>query len=102
MLGLSQRRVAATRMNERSSRAHALLTLTLEQPDAASESAPPLVSRLILADLGGSEKVDKSGANAGLVAPGAANWHEYYASRERLVEGVCCAPLQVKGRRESP
>ena len=92
--GLSQRRVAATRMNERSSRAHALLVLTLEQSDAsatgidAPSTPTPLMSRLILADLGGSENVSKSGAADGLKAAGNEDWQGYYASRVRFNEAV--------------
>jgi len=58
---LSKRR-AATQMNERSSRAHSLLMLTLEQRALGEpEGVPPVVSQLCLADLGGSEKVKRSG-----------------------------------------
>lgn len=52
---------------------------------------------LILADLGGSEKLTKSGANEGVKGPGAIDaggeeevgrvtWDEYYKSRERVME----------------
>ena len=56
--GESAKRRAATAMNERSSRAHALLILTLTQNAGNMES----VSHLCLADLGGSEQLSKSGA----------------------------------------
>ena len=62
------KRRAATMMNERSSRAHSLLMLTLEQravgrAGGALEGAPKVTTQLCLADLGGSEKVKKSGAS---------------------------------------
>uniref|UniRef100_A0A7S0JIH4 Kinesin motor domain-containing protein n=1 Tax=Calcidiscus leptoporus TaxID=127549 RepID=A0A7S0JIH4_9EUKA len=53
------KRRAATRMNERSSRAHSLLLLTLEQQ---VEGEGLVRSSLCLADLGGCEKVKRSGA----------------------------------------
>merc|ERR1719387_1672057 len=52
-------------------------------------------SRLFLADLGGSERVSKSKADTGLVAPvtvvggveqSRASWSEYYAQRRRIQE----------------
>ena len=54
-------------------------------------------SVLIMADLGGSEKLTKSGANEGVKGPGAIDaggeeevgrvtWDEYYKSRERVTE----------------
>jgi hypothetical protein len=57
---------AATAMNARSSRAHALLTFRLVQPGVGGErggpdDAPPLVSWLVFADLGGCERVKRSG-----------------------------------------
>ena len=78
--GDAQKRRAATAMNDRSSRAHAVFSLTLvqtmdevkkENGDGAREtsemsiSARQLRSRLCLVDLGGSEKLTKSRANEG-------------------------------------
>ena len=59
------KRVAATSMNDKSSRAHTLLLLTLVQQPPHTEgygkAAPPtLRSQLVLADLGGSEQIKKS------------------------------------------
>ena len=58
LAGEGAKRRAATAMNERSSRAHALLILTLTQTTGSVEA----VSHLCLADLGGSEQLSKSGA----------------------------------------
>ena len=55
--GEGAKRRAATAMNSRSSRAHALLILTLKQNSGGVESE----SHLCLADLGGSEQLKKSG-----------------------------------------
>ncbi len=54
------KRRAATAMNERSSRAHSVIILTLEQRTAKSSNI--VVSRLCMADLGGSEQLKKSKA----------------------------------------
>jgi kinesin family protein 5 len=59
--GDDAKRRAATAMNQRSSRAHCLLMLSLSQVRAASEGAQEVESFLVMADLGGSEQVLKSG-----------------------------------------
>jgi len=61
--GDAQKRRAATAMNDRSSRAHALVILTLTQTRASTGVSRK--SRLFLADLGGSEKAAKSKVEAG-------------------------------------
>jgi kinesin family protein 5 len=101
--GDAQKRRAATAMNDRSSRAHAVFSLTLvqtmdevkkENGDGAREtsemsiSARQLRSRLCLVDLGGSEKLTKSRANEGARGAGTVPWAEYYASRARLTEAT--------------
>jgi hypothetical protein len=62
--GDTQRRRAATAMNDRSSRAHALVILTLNQ--TYTKTGESKKSRLFLADLGGSEKVQKSKIDSGV------------------------------------
>lgn len=47
-----------------------------------------LTSRLCLVDLGGSEKLGKSLANAGALAPGTVPWGEYYQSRRLMAEAT--------------
>jgi kinesin family protein 5 len=74
-IGDAQKRRAATAMNDRSSRAHVLFMLTLnqtryEKPRGSSSSVSQAcsttrTSRLFLADLGGSEQVKKSKVEAG-------------------------------------
>ncbi|XP_037659115.1 kinesin-like protein KIFC2 isoform X2 [Choloepus didactylus] len=66
-LGRSNRATAATAMNQRSSRSHALVTLTLRA--AAPPHGPGTAGTLHLVDLAGSERAWKAGA-AG--APGGA------------------------------
>lgn len=86
------KRMAATAMNERSTRAHTLLVLSLTQ---TLPSGHQVRSRLFLADLGGSEKISKSKADAGTVAPVTmvggveehrVGWREYYHRRQRIQE----------------
>ena len=62
-VGEAQKRRAATAMNERSTRAHAILILSLDQVHASSGQKKS--SKLFLADLGGSEQVKKSKVDAG-------------------------------------
>lgn len=57
--GEAHKRLAATEMNERSSRAHTLVLLTLRQEVVATGRV--LTSQLCLVDLGGSEQTKKSG-----------------------------------------
>ncbi len=62
-LGDDTRRRAATAMNDRSSRAHALVILTLNTVN--TRTGINKQSRLFLADLGGSERVEKSKIDGG-------------------------------------
>jgi len=92
--GNDRKRRACTAMNDRSSRAHAILILRLRQQSHDQEE--PVESYLFLADLGGSEKLTKSKANENVRAPGAINvgneevarvtWEEYYHGRQRVNE----------------
>ncbi|CAI9602503.1 unnamed protein product [Staurois parvus] len=62
--GNKQRAIAETKMNEQSSRSHAILTLTVTQTcnDRTSGAFRELVSKVSLVDLAGSERSYKSGA----------------------------------------
>jgi len=90
--GDEAKRRAATAMNERSTRAHTVLVLSL-----CAGINPPRRSRFFFADLGGSEQVTKSKADAGTKAPVIAvggvetnrvSWREYYEHRQRIQETV--------------
>ncbi|RKP29341.1 kinesin-domain-containing protein, partial [Metschnikowia bicuspidata] len=60
---LGKRRVAATKLNDLSSRSHAILSLTLYQELPSTLGNPQVrISRMNLVDLAGSEDVNKSGA----------------------------------------
>jgi len=59
--GNKARQVAATRMNERSSRSHAIMTIMLRQRHAEADGATRTLSAKInLVDLAGSERADLS------------------------------------------
>lgn len=57
-VGEDQKRRAATMMNERSSRAHSILILSLQQRNVVT--GVEVNSKMFLADLGGSEQIKKS------------------------------------------
>ena len=63
-LGDSQKKIAATRMNDRSSRAHSVFIISLHQTHVSSKVSRR--SRLFLCDLGGSEDTKKSHVEAGV------------------------------------
>lgn len=92
-IGDESKRLAATAMNERSTRAHTVFVLNLSI--AGSAGREPRRSRFFFADLGGSEKLTKSKADAGTKAPvvvvggeevSRMAWREYYAQRQRVQE----------------
>lgn len=59
------RSIAATNMNERSSRSHMIFILTISQDNTADLSAK--TGKLYLVDLAGSEKISKTGAEGKLL-----------------------------------
>jgi hypothetical protein len=64
--GDAEKRRSSTAMNERSTRAHAVIVLSLSQSCVDDAGAERLVSsKLMLADLGGSEKISKSKTDEG-------------------------------------
>lgn len=94
--GSQVKRQAATAMNERSTRAHTILLLSLKvrgkSPDDRART-----SRFYFADLGGSEQLSKSHADKDTTAPvtvvggveqSRVSWNEYYSHRQRVQETV--------------
>ena len=91
--GDAQKRRAATAMNERSTRAHSVFVIGVRQERA--DTGGVLESRLFLVDLGGSERLGKSKANAAAKAlvlmegeeeKSRISLREYYEQRRRLQE----------------
>jgi kinesin family protein 5 len=62
LTGERAKRRAATAMNARSSRAHTLLTLRLRTAASRRPGGKTASTRLVIADLGGCERLKKSGA----------------------------------------
>jgi kinesin family protein 5 len=56
--GASNRTIAATRMNENSSRSHSLFLVHVSQKNSKTESSKN--SKLYFVDLAGSEKISKT------------------------------------------
>ncbi|CAO3597622.1 unnamed protein product [Absidia cylindrospora] len=71
--GNKARTVAATNMNETSSRSHAVFTifLTSRKTDQATKLVTEKVSRISLVDLAGSERADSTGATGARLKEGA-------------------------------
>jgi len=59
-VGNSNRKVAATKMNQNSSRSHAVFIMTVEQENVIDKGRK--TGTLYKIDLAGSEKYDKTGA----------------------------------------
>ena len=74
--GQKVRHVAATNMNERSSRSHSCFTLKIEQRVVErrgdKEKTTTLTAKINLVDLAGSERADKTGASGDTLKQGAA------------------------------
>ncbi|KAG5673594.1 hypothetical protein PVAND_003627 [Polypedilum vanderplanki] len=71
--GNKARTVAATNMNETSSRSHAVFTIffTQQRHDAATDLVAEKVSKISLVDLAGSERADSTGAKGTRLKEGA-------------------------------
>ncbi|GLH09165.1 Kinesin-like protein unc-104 [Gryllus bimaculatus] len=71
--GNKARTVAATNMNETSSRSHAVFTIffTQQRTDATTELTTEKVSKISLVDLAGSERADSTGAKGTRLKEGA-------------------------------
>lgn len=73
MLKYFFRTVAATNMNETSSRSHAVFTIffTQQRHDALTDLVAEKVSKISLVDLAGSERADSTGAKGTRLKEGA-------------------------------
>ncbi|UPR01526.1 kinesin [Chloropicon primus] len=82
--GDAQKRKACTAMNERSSRAHTVFILSLTQ----TVDGRKVQSKLMLVDLGGSEKLTKSKVHESVRSAGTVSWSHYYEQRKHLTEAL--------------
>ena len=73
LLKIYSRTVAATNMNETSSRSHAVFTIffTQQQQDSITGLMTEKVSKISLVDLAGSERADSTGAKGTRLKEGA-------------------------------
>ena len=85
--GQSRRAVAATKMNERSSRSHTIFRITIEsqQQEAAGALDRPVVATLNLVDLAGSESARLTGATGKTLKEGG-NINKSLTSLSRVIQ----------------
>ena len=88
--GDAQKRKACTAMNERSSRAHTVFILSLTQTvqGISPSTRKKIGSKLMLVDLGGSEKLTKSRVHDSVKSAGTVAWNVYYEQRKHLTEAL--------------
>ncbi|KZS92630.1 kinesin-domain-containing protein [Sistotremastrum niveocremeum HHB9708] len=96
--GNKARTVAATNMNETSSRSHAVFTLLLTQKrrDVATNLDTEKVSRISLVDLAGSERANSTGATGQRLKEGA-NINKSLTTLGKVISALAMAS-EVKGK----
>ncbi|PAA73416.1 hypothetical protein BOX15_Mlig024839g1 [Macrostomum lignano] len=87
--GNKSRTVAATNMNETSSRSHAVFSIVLTQKrhDAATDLTGERVSKISLVDLAGSERADSTGAQGKRLKEGA-NINKSLTTLGKVISGL--------------
>ncbi|KAG0720447.1 Kinesin-like protein unc-104 [Chionoecetes opilio] len=87
--GNKARTVAATNMNETSSRSHAVFTIVLTQrrDDTATKLMTERVSKISLVDLAGSERADSTGAKGTRLKEGA-NINKSLTTLGKVISGL--------------
>ncbi|KAL7409264.1 kinesin-like protein [Mrakia frigida] len=100
--GNKARTVAATQMNETSSRSHAVFTLILTQQshDAATDLDAEKVSRISLVDLAGSERANSTGATGARLKEGA-NINKSLTTLGKVIAALAAASAEPeKGKKK--
>ncbi|XP_054374470.1 kinesin-like protein KIF1C isoform X3 [Molothrus ater] len=99
--GNKARTVAATNMNETSSRSHAVFSIVFSQrrQDPLSELATEKVSRISLVDLAGSERADASGAK-GIRLKEGANINKSLTTLGKVISALAEAQTSKKKKPE--
>ncbi|KAF5402514.1 hypothetical protein PHET_03655 [Paragonimus heterotremus] len=97
---LASRTVAATNMNETSSRSHAVFTIIVTQriEDTASHVTTEKVSKISLVDLAGSERADATGATDVRLKEGA-NINKSLTTLGKVIAGL--AEMSSKKKKKS-
>lgn len=87
--GNKARTVAATNMNETSSRSHAVFTIffTQQRHDATTDLVAEKVSKISLVDLAGSERADSTGAKGTRLKEGA-NINKSLTTLGKVISGL--------------
>ncbi|XP_068687799.1 kinesin-like protein unc-104 isoform X4 [Montipora foliosa] len=98
--GNKARTVAATNMNETSSRSHAIFSIVFTQRshDSLSDLPSAKVSKLSLVDLAGSERADATGAKGERLKEGA-NINKSLTTLGKVISGLAEQSSQKKKRR---
>jgi len=96
-LFISIRTVAATNMNETSSRSHAVFTIffTQKRLDEMTQLTTEKVSKISLVDLAGSERADSTGAKGTRLKEGA-NINKSLTTLGKVISGLAemvCMPI---------
>ncbi|UZJ55379.1 hypothetical protein CBS101457_004699 [Exobasidium rhododendri] len=100
--GNKARTVAATNMNETSSRSHAVFTLVLTQKrkDGLTNLEAEKVSRISLVDLAGSERANSTGATGSRLKEGA-NINRSLTTLGKVIAALAVASMEpAKGKRK--
>ncbi|KAF9432183.1 kinesin-like protein Klp8 [Entomortierella beljakovae] len=104
--GNKARTVAATNMNETSSRSHAVFTVLLTQKryDIETKLETEKVSRICLVDLAGSERANSTGATGARLKEGA-NINKSLTTLGKVISALAdasSAPAPKKGSKKAP
>ncbi|XP_059419787.1 kinesin-like protein KIF1A isoform X6 [Carassius carassius] len=102
--GNKARTVAATNMNETSSRSHAVFNIifTQKRHDSETENTSEKVSKISLVDLAGSERADSTGAKGTRLKEGA-NINKSLTTLGKVISGLAemdCAPNKNKKKKK--
>ncbi|NXW82131.1 KIF1B protein, partial [Alopecoenas beccarii] len=105
--GNKARTVAATNMNETSSRSHAVFTIVFTQKkhDTETDLCTEKVSKISLVDLAGSERADSTGAKGTRLKEGA-NINKSLTTLGKVISAlaevvICCFSLQSKKKKKT-
>ncbi|CAZ83866.1 unnamed protein product [Tuber melanosporum] len=100
-MGDNSRTVASTRMNDTSSRSHAVFTLVLKQihHDIDTDETTERVARIRLVDLAGSERANSTGATGARLREGS-NINKSLTTLGRVIAALADDPPQKRGGRK--
>ncbi|XP_076451747.1 kinesin-like protein unc-104 isoform X2 [Babylonia areolata] len=97
--GNKARTVAATNMNETSSRSHAVFTIIFTQKRCDTQSGGEKVSKLSLVDLAGSERADSTGAKGTRLKEGA-NINKSLTTLGKVISALAEVSAETKAHKK--